>query len=74
MGQKHRREAAGGVGSVNHNPLMYVFTISNVTEGHWPTFRELVNVGIPRTVAKHYEIARWDMTEGLKERIEQAKN
>lgn len=58
---------------MNHN-IMYVFAISNVIEGHWPTFRELVSVGIPRTVAKHYEIARWDMTEGIKERLAASKN
>jgi hypothetical protein len=53
---------------------MFVFAISDKIEGHWPTFAELVHVGIPRTVAKHYEIVRRDMTEGIRERIAASKN
>lgn len=58
---------------MNHN-IMYVFAISDKIEGHWPSFRELVSVGVPRTVAKHYQIALYDMTTGLRERLAASKN
>ena len=58
---------------MNHR-ILYMFVISDVTDGHWPSFRELVRGMPPRTAAKRYQIALYDLTEGIKWRLEQSKN
>ncbi|GEM_PF-4795669 len=55
-------------------PIDWVIDVVDTKPKRWPSAASLLKVGVPLAVARRYQIARRDMTAGLKKRVKEAVN